>query len=81
MPGLSGLDVLWRLRTDERTRRIPVVMLTSSHRASDIAECYDRGANGYVRKPVDFARFVETARQLQSYWRVLNESPHHPTAP
>jgi two-component system response regulator len=80
MPGLSGLEVLRRLRADERTRRVPVVMLSSSGRAADIAECYDRGANSYVRKPVDFARFVETARQLEVYWLAVNESPHHVAA-
>ena len=80
MPGLNGLEVLRRLRADERTRRIPVVMLSSSGHPSDIAQCYDHGANSYVRKPVDFAQFVQTALQLQSYWLAVNESPHHAAA-
>jgi two-component system, response regulator len=80
MPGLSGLDVLRRLRADERTRRLPVVVLSSSAQMSDITRCYDQGANSYVRKPVDFARFVETAHHLHAYWVDVNESPLHAPA-
>ena len=80
MPGLSGLEVLRRLRADERTRRLPVVVLSSSAQLSDIANCYDHGANSYVRKPVDFARFVETAHHLHAYWVAVNESPLHAPA-
>jgi len=74
LPKVSGLDVLRALRTDERTRRIPVVILTSSRHERDIVESYDLGANSYVRKPVDFAEFIEAARHLGLYWLVLNET-------
>jgi two-component system, response regulator len=75
LPKVSGLDVLRRLRADPRTRRLPVVILTSSKEEQDLIESYDLGANSYVRKPVDFADFAEVIRQLQLYWLVLNESP------
>jgi len=75
LPLLSGKDVLRRMREDERTRRTPVVMLTSSDEAEDIATTYDLGANSYVRKPVEFEGFVTAARQLGLYWTVLNEPP------
>jgi CheY-like chemotaxis protein len=76
LPKLMGLDVLRRLRADERTRRLPVVVLTSSNEDSDILTSYDLGANSFVRKPVDFAQFIDAARQLGLYWLVLNESPN-----
>ena len=63
------------MRADERTRRIPVVVLTSSNEEKDILTSYDLGANSFVRKPVDFAQFVEAARQLGLYWLVMNEAP------
>jgi len=75
LPLLSGLDVLRRMRADERTRRTPVVMLTSSTEQTDVTNTYDEGANSYVRKPVDFENFVTAARQLGLYWTVLNEPP------
>jgi len=75
LPLLSGIDVLRRMREDERTRRTPVVMLTSSDERQDIAATYDLGANSYVRKPVEFEGFVVAARQLGLYWTVLNEPP------
>ena len=75
LPLLSGMDVLRRMREDERTRRTPVVMLTSSDETGDIATTYDLGANSYVRKPVEFEGFVVAARQLGLYWTVLNEPP------
>jgi two-component system response regulator len=75
LPLLSGIDVLRRMRADERTRRIPVVMLTSSTEQTDVTNTYDEGANSYVRKPVDFENFVTAARQLGLYWTVLNEPP------
>jgi CheY-like chemotaxis protein len=75
LPLLNGIDVLERMRQDERTRRTPVVMLTSSTEQTDIAHTYDLGANSYVRKPVDFESFVTAARQLGLYWTVLNEPP------
>jgi two-component system, response regulator len=75
LPKVSGLEVLRRLRADPRTRRLPVVVLTSSKEEQDLLESYDCGANSYVRKPVDFARFAEAIHQLQMYWLVLNEQP------
>jgi len=78
LPLLNGIDVLTRMRQDERTRRTPVVMLTSSTEQGDIARTYDLGANSYVRKPVEFENFVVATRQLGLYWTVLNESPEPP---
>jgi two-component system response regulator len=75
LPKVGGLEVLRRLRADPRTRRLPVVVLTSSKEEQDLIESYDRGANSYVRKPVDFARFADAIHQLQLYWLVLNEQP------
>ncbi len=75
LPLLSGKDVLRRMREDDRTRRTPVVMLTSSDETDDISTTYDLGANSYVRKPVEFEGFVTAARQLGLYWTVLNEPP------
>jgi two-component system response regulator len=75
LPLLNGIDVLKRMRADERTRRTPVVMLTSSKEQGDVAQTYELGANSYVRKPVDFESFVTAARQLGLYWTVLNEPP------
>lgn len=75
LPKVDGLEVLRRLRADERTRRLPVVMLTSSVEDRDLVDSYDLGANSFVRKPVDFARFLEAARHLGLYWLVLNEPP------
>jgi two-component system response regulator len=75
LPKVDGLEVLKRLRGDERTRRLPVVVLTSSDEEQDIVASYDLGANSYVRKPVDFAQFTDAANQLGLYWLVLNQSP------
>lgn len=75
LPLLNGIDVLKRMRQDERTRRTPVVMLTSSTEHADIIQTYDLGANSYVRKPVEFENFVVAARQLGLYWTVLNQAP------
>jgi two-component system response regulator len=75
LPKIDGLDVLRRLRDDERTRRVPVVVLTSSNEEQDVVRSYDLGANSFVRKPVDFAQFIDAARQLGLYWLVLNEPP------
>ena len=78
LPKVMGLDVLKRMRADERTKRLPVVVLTSSNEERDILSSYDLGANSFVRKPVDFAQFLEAARQLGMYWLVLNEQPVKP---
>ena len=75
LPKLDGLEVLKRIRADERTRRLRVVMLTSSKEERDVLRSYDLGANSFVRKPVDFMEFAEAARQLGLYWLVLNEPP------
>ena len=72
LPMLDGIDVLKRLRADERTRLLPVVILTSSNEEQDRLNAYGYGANSYVRKPVDFAAFVAAAAQLGLYWTDLN---------
>ena len=75
LPKMDGLEVLRRLRADERTRLLPVVILTSSKEEQDIINGYSLGANSYIRKPVDFRQFTEAIRQLGMYWLVLNEPP------
>ena len=75
LPKVDGLEVLRRLRGDERTSLLPVVILTSSKEQQDLVDGYGHGANSYIRKPVDFAQFVEAVRQLGLYWLVLNETP------
>lgn len=75
LPKVDGLEVLRQLRADERTRLMPVVILTSSKEERDLATGYRLGANSYIRKPVDFDKFVEAVRQLGLYWLVLNEPP------
>jgi two-component system response regulator len=75
LPRLDGLDVLKRLRTDARTKLLPVVILTSSKEEQDLINGYSLGANSYIRKPVDFEQFNEAVRQLGLYWLVLNETP------
>lgn len=73
MPRMDGLEVLRRIRSDDRTKLLPVVVLTSSNEDKDRVESYRLGINSYVRKPVDFNQFVEAALQLGLYWMVLNE--------
>jgi two-component system response regulator len=80
LPRMTGLEVLRRLRADERTKLLPVVVLTTSNEERDVIGSYNFGANSYVRKPVDFSQFMDAARQLGSYWLVLNESPPSPGA-
>ena len=75
LPKVGGLEVLRRLRGEERTRRVPIVMLTSSNEEKDILSSYDLGASSFVRKPVDFTEFMEVARRLGQYWLMINESP------
>ena len=75
LPKMSGLEVLRYLRTNEQTRLLPIVILTSSDEERDIIDGYELGANSYVRKPVDFAQFAEAVQRLGLYWLVLNEFP------
>jgi two-component system response regulator len=75
LPRVDGLEVLRRIRADERTRFLPVVILTTSKEQPDMLQSYNLGANSYIRKPVDFSEFTEAARQLGLYWLVLNETP------
>ena len=75
LPRLDGLEVLKRLRSDDRTRHLPVVVLTSSQEERDLVESYRLGANSYVRKPVDFAEFMEAVNRLGLYWLMVNEPP------
>jgi two-component system, response regulator len=75
LPKVDGLEVLRRVRADERTRLCPIVILTSSTEEQDLRRGYSLGANSYVRKPVDFVQFTEAARQLGLYWLVMNEAP------
>lgn len=73
MPRMGGLEVLSRLRTDPRTRRLPVVILTTSQEQQDMINGYDHGANSYVRKPIDFEQFTQAVRNLGMYWLLINE--------
>ena len=75
MPRMDGLEVLQRVRSDERTRLLPVVVLTTSSEDKDRVESYKLGANSYIRKPVNFEQFVDAVQKLGLYWLVLNEAP------
>jgi CheY-like chemotaxis protein len=75
LPKKDGLQVLTGLRADERTKRLPVVIFTSSSEQEDMMRSYDLGANSYIRKPVDFEHFAEATRQVGMYWVLLNEAP------
>jgi two-component system response regulator len=75
LPKIDGLEVLRRIRASERTRMLPVVVLTSSAEEQDLVQSYSLGANSYVRKPVSFTEFMEASRQLGMYWLVLNQPP------
>ena len=75
LPKLDGLEVLEQVRRHERTQMLPIFILTSSGEQEDVARSYQLGVNSYIRKPVDFNRFVEAVQQLGLYWLVLNESP------
>lgn len=76
LPKVDGLEVLRRLRADERTRSLPVVVLTSSNEEPDIAAAYRLGANSYIVKPVDFEAFARAVSEVGLYWVLLNEQPH-----
>lgn len=75
LPRVDGLEVLRRLRADQRTHLLPIVVLTSSREEQDLTMSYHLGANSYIRKPVDFSQFAEAIRALGIYWLVLNETP------
>ena len=75
LPKIDGLEVLRRIRSDERTKLLPVVILTSSDEENDLIQSYKNGANSYVRKPVEFTEFVEAIRHLGLYWLIINQTP------
>jgi len=75
MPRVDGIEVLRTIKKDERTRRIPVVVMTSSQEERDVAQSYDLGVNSYVVKPVDFGAFADLARQAGFYWLAINRAP------
>lgn len=75
LPKLNGIEVLRSIRGDDRTRRIPVVLLTSSDEIQDMIDCYENGANSYINKPVDFNEFVDQVKLLGQYWLGVNRTP------
>jgi two-component system response regulator len=75
LPKISGLEVLKRIKSDDRTKLLPVVVLTTSTEEQDLISSYEFGANSYIRKPVDFDQFIRAIGQLGLYWLVLNEAP------
>lgn len=77
MPRMNGLEVLTQMRADDRFRRVPVVILSSSREESDLARSWDIGANAYVIKPVDVDQFFEAVRTVGQFWAVLNQAPDH----
>jgi len=81
LPKVNGMEVLQRIRADEGTRLLPVVILTSSDEERDVIEGYSLGANSYVRKPVDFVEFTQAAKQLGLYWLLMNQAPPAPRRP
>ena len=81
LPKINGMEVLQRIRGDEATRLLPVVILTSSDEERDVLEGYSLGANSYVRKPVDFVEFTQAAKQLGLYWLLMNRAPPVPRRP
>ena len=81
LPKINGMEVLQRIRSEERTRLLPVVILTSSDEERDVIDGYKLGANSYVRKPVDFVEFTKAAQQLGLYWLLMNRVPPQPRGP
>lgn len=81
LPKVDGLEVLERIKTDERTRLLPVVVLTSSREERDIIESYQLGVNSFIVKPVDFEQFIEVISQLGLYWMLLNQTPSYREPP
>ena len=75
LPKVDGIEILRRVKSDERTKIIPIVVLTSSKEENDVVESYKLGANSYIVKPVDFQKFAESIRDLGLYWLLLNEPP------
>jgi CheY-like chemotaxis protein len=75
LPKVDGLEILRQIREDRRTKRVPVVILTSSREEQDLVRGYDLGANSYIRKPVDFVQFIDAVKQLGLYWLLINEPP------
>jgi len=75
LPKIDGLEVLKKLKADQKLKHVPVVVLTSSREEKDLIESYNLGVNSYIRKPVDFEQFVETVRYIGYYWLLLNEPP------
>jgi CheY-like chemotaxis protein len=75
LPRVDGLEVLRQVRADDRTRLLPVVVLTTSSEEQDLLDSYSLGCNSYIRKPVDFLQFSEAIRQLGMYWLLMNEAP------
>ena len=73
LPKISGLEVLKKIKSDQRTKKIPIVMLTSSKEEKDIIESYEYGVNSYIVKPVDFTKFIESIREIGFYWVLLNQ--------
>lgn len=76
LPKVNGLEVLRRIKSDERTKRIPVVVLTSSQEERDVVESYNLGVNSYIIKPIDFNKFIDAVAKLSLYWVLLNRPPH-----
>jgi two-component system response regulator len=81
LPKVDGLEVLKRIRADERTKLLPVIVLTASKEDEDVLRSYSLGANAYVRKPVEFSEFAEAAKTLGLFWLLLNETPPQPRDP
>jgi two-component system response regulator len=77
MPKRNGIEVLQEIRRSKEYNMVPVIILTSSKMESDLASCYESGANGFVVKPIDFSDFIETIKSLGYYWAIINSSPNH----